>query len=96
MGPKLAKTGSFRHGLAEKKERLLSAKMRQEEEEEEERRWWWSKCVICIRTKALLYYFCLRCRNSFVFFRNENGEGYELLQDMTSFRQAKNRPESDA
>ncbi|KAL2648908.1 hypothetical protein GLYMA_05G233300v4 [Glycine max] len=43
MGPKLAKTGSFRHGLAEKKERLLSAKMRQEEEEEEERRWWWSK-----------------------------------------------------
>jgi len=63
--------------------------------------WWlvmagWPYCVICIRTKALLYYFCLRCRNSFVFFRNENGEGYELLQDMTSFRQAKNRPESDA
>ncbi|KAG5030197.1 hypothetical protein GLYMA_05G233400v4 [Glycine max] len=52
MGPKLAKTGSFRHGLAEKKEKLLSASAKSSSsyseigidittrEEDEEQSWW--------------------------------------------------------
>ncbi|XP_020220635.1 aluminum-activated malate transporter 9 [Cajanus cajan] len=45
MAPKLVKTGSFRHGLAEKKEKLLSAKSvgeigMQEEEEWRVVKWW--------------------------------------------------------
>jgi len=52
MGPKLAKTGSFRHGLAEKKDKLLSASAKSSSsyseigidittrEEDEEQSWW--------------------------------------------------------
>ncbi|XP_020220177.1 aluminum-activated malate transporter 9 [Cajanus cajan] len=47
MGPKLAKSGSFRHGLVEKKERLLSAKSVGEIGMREEEQWrtvkWWNK-----------------------------------------------------
>ncbi|KAL2342494.1 hypothetical protein Fmac_003779 [Flemingia macrophylla] len=46
MGPKLLKTGSFRHGLAEKKEKLLSTKSVVEIGMNEEEQWrvvkWWN------------------------------------------------------